>query len=154
MRLVVLERWSRYAYASQDRRRGECGVNLRRDGRVVECGGLENRCPAYAGPGVRTPLSPQSQSKPSASRRMVFIFRMTEQNLFCEGHDENKNTLFFVSKNRVCFGFAGFPKGARERSEQPPSSSKGARDERSEVATPPIQLIHPLPKSLSQGRGT
>ena len=31
-----------------------------RDGRVVECGGLENRCPAIAGPGVRTPLSPQS----------------------------------------------------------------------------------------------
>jgi hypothetical protein len=31
-----------------------------RDGRVVECGGLENRCPAIVGPGVRTPLSPHS----------------------------------------------------------------------------------------------
>jgi hypothetical protein len=30
-----------------------------RDGRVVECGGLENRCPPIGGPGVRTPLSPQ-----------------------------------------------------------------------------------------------
>ena len=30
----------------------------RRNGRVVECGGLENRCPAIAGPGVRIPLSP------------------------------------------------------------------------------------------------
>jgi hypothetical protein len=26
---------------------------------------------------------------------MVFIFRMTEQNLFCEGHDENKIIRFF-----------------------------------------------------------
>jgi hypothetical protein len=30
----------------------------RRNGRAVECGGLENRCPATVGPGVRIPLSP------------------------------------------------------------------------------------------------
>jgi hypothetical protein len=29
-----------------------------RNGRVVECGGLENRCPPTGGPGVRIPLSP------------------------------------------------------------------------------------------------
>jgi hypothetical protein len=36
-----------------------------RDGRAVECGGLENRCSPYGEPGVRIPLSPQRQSKPS-----------------------------------------------------------------------------------------
>jgi hypothetical protein len=29
-----------------------------RNGRAVECGGLENRCPVSTGPGVRIPLSP------------------------------------------------------------------------------------------------
>ena len=37
--------------------RGGCA---RRDGRAVECGGLENRCPPAGGPGVRIPLSPRS----------------------------------------------------------------------------------------------
>ncbi len=32
----------------------------RRDGRVVECGGLENRCSPSGEPGVRIPLSPPS----------------------------------------------------------------------------------------------
>jgi hypothetical protein len=31
-----------------------------RDGRAVECGGLENRFPPYGGTGVRIPLSPPS----------------------------------------------------------------------------------------------
>ena len=30
----------------------------RRNGRAVECGGLENRCSPYGEPGVRIPLSP------------------------------------------------------------------------------------------------
>ncbi len=34
--------------------------NARRDGRVVECGGLENRCSPSGEPGVRIPLSPPS----------------------------------------------------------------------------------------------
>jgi hypothetical protein len=33
---------------------------------------------------------------------MIFVFRMTEQNLFCEGHDENKNSGFSERKT----GFA------------------------------------------------
>ncbi len=33
----------------------------RRNGRVVECGGLENRCSVTAEPGVRIPLSPQNK---------------------------------------------------------------------------------------------
>jgi hypothetical protein len=39
--------------------------SFRRDGRVVECGGLENRCSAIAEPGVRIPLSPQSLMNPA-----------------------------------------------------------------------------------------
>jgi hypothetical protein len=35
------------------------GFKVRRDGRVVECGGLENRCSPSGEPGVRIPLSPQ-----------------------------------------------------------------------------------------------
>ena len=31
---------------------------LRRNGRAVECGGLENRCSVYTEPGVRIPLPP------------------------------------------------------------------------------------------------
>ena len=38
-------------------------VKLRRDGRVVECGGLENRCSPSGEPGVRIPLSPQNLSQ-------------------------------------------------------------------------------------------
>jgi hypothetical protein len=33
-------------------------VRSRRNGRAVECGGLENRCPGQPGPGVRIPLPP------------------------------------------------------------------------------------------------
>jgi hypothetical protein len=38
-------------------------VKIRRDGRVVECGGLENRCSPSGEPGVRIPLSPQSDCR-------------------------------------------------------------------------------------------
>ena len=38
----------------------------RRNGRAVECGGLENRCPPYRGPGVRIPLPPQKKLNPPA----------------------------------------------------------------------------------------
>jgi hypothetical protein len=60
---IYLQPEGEVASLKRDRRRGECGLNIVgewRGGRVVECGGLENRCPAIAGPGVRTPLSPQS----------------------------------------------------------------------------------------------
>jgi hypothetical protein len=42
----------------------EAWANEWRNGRVVECGGLENRCSASAEPGVRIPLSPQSLNAP------------------------------------------------------------------------------------------
>ena len=35
-------------------------ADKRRNGRAVECGGLENRCSPTGEPGVRIPLSPQS----------------------------------------------------------------------------------------------
>ena len=50
---------------SRDKRRGECGVILGRDGRVVECGGLENRFSPIGGTGVRIPLSPQRFNNPA-----------------------------------------------------------------------------------------
>ncbi len=40
---------------------------------MVECGGLENRCPAIAGPGVRIPLPPQKKANPVAKLRDFFI---------------------------------------------------------------------------------
>ena len=48
-----------------------------RDGRVVECGGLENRCSPSGEPGVRIPLSPQRQITPSAKLR-DFCFHIAE----------------------------------------------------------------------------
>jgi hypothetical protein len=45
----------------------KASADERRNGRVVECGGLENRCPATAGPGVRIPLSPPKASDQSRS---------------------------------------------------------------------------------------
>ena len=50
--------------AMRDRRHGECGglEFKRRNGRVVECGGLENRCSVSTGPGVRIPLSPLNEN--------------------------------------------------------------------------------------------
>ena len=39
---------------------------LRRNGRAVECGGLENRCSVYTEPGVRIPLPPQKLLYPLA----------------------------------------------------------------------------------------
>jgi hypothetical protein len=47
-----------------------------RDGRVVECGGLENRCSPSGEPGVRIPLSPQTKLLPSGVRRMGFLFKI------------------------------------------------------------------------------
>jgi hypothetical protein len=55
-----------------------------RDGRVVECGGLENRCPPIGGPGVRIPLSPQSLNK-SRQRRDYLFYRSPEESLLSEG---------------------------------------------------------------------
>ena len=46
----------------------------RRNGRVVECGGLENRCPPTGGPGVRIPLSPPKLSGQSHSPEADGIF--------------------------------------------------------------------------------
>ena len=57
---------------------------------MVECGGLENRCPAIAGPGVRTPLSPQRQITPAASCG-IFVFQMNEPGSPERGKMKNKN---------------------------------------------------------------
>jgi hypothetical protein len=46
-----------------------------RNGRVVECGGLENRCPVTTGPGVRIPLSPQLLQKQSLFSTGFFVFQ-------------------------------------------------------------------------------
>lgn len=48
----------------RDRRRSQIRLNIRRGGRVVECGGLENRCSPSGEPGVRIPLSPQTKLLP------------------------------------------------------------------------------------------
>ncbi len=40
----------------------------RRDAGVVERGGLENRCASIEAPGVRIPLSPQTNAKPAVYR--------------------------------------------------------------------------------------
>ncbi|GEM_PF-2234024 len=49
-----------------------------RGGRVVDCGGLENRCPPSGGPGVRIPPSP-----PIKTSRDSGIFYLEEySNLF------------------------------------------------------------------------
>jgi hypothetical protein len=51
-----------------------------RDGRVVECGGLENRCSPSGEPGVRIPLSPQSLNE-SRHRRDYLFYRGFEESL-------------------------------------------------------------------------
>ena len=51
-----------------------------RNGRAVECGGLENRCPVSTGPGVRIPLSPQNKTLPYAFRRTGFLFLANSSN--------------------------------------------------------------------------
>jgi hypothetical protein len=82
---------------------------------VVECGGLENRCSPYGEPGVRIPLSPQSQSKPS--RRFCrdgFLFSDWPFKVYFD-KDRMKTK---EPVKRVCFGFARFPPGiTTERSE-------------------------------------
>jgi hypothetical protein len=57
---------------------------------VVECGGLENRCSPSGEPGVRIPLSPQSQFTPAA-RCGIFIFQTTEPGSPERGSLKNKN---------------------------------------------------------------
>lgn len=60
---------------------------------MVECGGLENRCPPYGGPGVRIPLPPQIKKR---LRQELFIFDMTVE-FFSVSHVENKNSTKVVS---------------------------------------------------------
>ena len=74
---LIKERWSRQS--GIDAVVGY-GIILRRDGRVVECGGLENRCSPSGEPGVRIPLSPQPKITPSA-KLGDFYFQITEPGL-------------------------------------------------------------------------
>ena len=67
----------------------------RRDGRAVECGGLENRCLPEGGPGVRIPLSPLS-SDAGFSLRLNSIF---------PGNRKKLSGIYFRS------GFCGFLQG-------------------------------------------
>ena len=77
----------------RDKLRGECGlINFRRDGRVVECGGLENRCSPSGEPGVRIPLSPQRQINPAACCGL-FILQMSEPCLHERRQMKNKKAL-------------------------------------------------------------
>lgn len=50
-----------------------------RNGRAVECGGLENRCSATAEPGVRIPLSPPESSSQTRSFAAGFLFYMNPE---------------------------------------------------------------------------
>ena len=54
---------------------------LWRNGRAVECGGLENRCSASAEPGVRIPLSPQTKSLHPPTGGWSFYFQRDEPGL-------------------------------------------------------------------------
>ena len=60
-----------------------------RDGRVVECGGLENRYPASAGSGVRIPLSPQHFNKPR-ERGVIYLTETPLKACFYKVLRENK----------------------------------------------------------------
>ena len=64
-------------YFCQPRQLMKKDALTRRDGRVVECGGLENRCSPSGEPGVRIPLSPQRQITPSA-KLGDFYFQIAE----------------------------------------------------------------------------
>jgi hypothetical protein len=44
-----------------------------RNGRAVDCGGLENRCPPYGGPGVRIPFPPPSTDQQDEIPRKMLI---------------------------------------------------------------------------------
>jgi hypothetical protein len=62
-----------------------------RDGRVVECGGLENRCPPIGGPGVRIPLSPQNRLLPREAGGFLF-YRLTNQACLSEARWKIKSS--------------------------------------------------------------
>ena len=84
-------------------------LDYRRDGRVVECGGLENRCPLYSGPGVRIPLPPQIKK---GSVRSFFIFKIAAES-YSDAYLENKNNTNAVS----AFLILAPPLGSRARLE-------------------------------------
>ena len=62
---------------------------LRRNGRVVECGGLENRC-AERHRGFESLFL--RQSKNLMRKHEVFIFRTSVENLFSKARMKNKNS--------------------------------------------------------------
>ena len=62
---------------------------LRRGGRVVECGGLENRCSPSGEPGVRIPLSPQRLNE-SRHRREYLFYRSSKESLLSDGIEEKE----------------------------------------------------------------
>ena len=70
--------------ARRDKLRGimRLRVKLRwRNGRAVECGGLENRCPPIGGPGVRIPLSPPKASDQTRSSCCGFFVLLKDRTL-------------------------------------------------------------------------
>lgn len=50
-------------------------TSLRRDARVVEWGGLENRCLPIGGPGVRIPFPPQTDKSKQKQNPEIADFR-------------------------------------------------------------------------------
>jgi hypothetical protein len=83
--------------------------NKWRDGRVVECGGLENRCSPSGEPGVRIPLSPQSLNE-SRQRRDYLFYRSPDENLLSKGAEGKMNKT-----RRVHLSFARFPQRDHRR---------------------------------------
>jgi hypothetical protein len=85
-----------------DRRRGEYG-GLSYKGEMAEWSNaavLKTVFRLSAERGFESLFLRQRQSKPFRRKcRNGFVFRMTEQNLFCEGHDKNK-ILFFRPKKQ------------------------------------------------------
>jgi hypothetical protein len=68
---------------------GSGGLEFKwRNGRAVECGGLENRCAVSTAPGVRIPLSPPKASDQSRSLLRDFCFiKILSEACFSEGFE-------------------------------------------------------------------
>ena len=74
-----------------------------RDGRVVECGGLENRCPVRAGPWVRIPLSPPDFALRASPGTATFLMRRAYDSYhhYCHVHRVSAYPVFRIWPRHV-----------------------------------------------------
>jgi hypothetical protein len=91
---------------------------LRRDGRVVECGGLENRCSPSGEPGVRIPLSPQTKLLPQHAAGFLIH---SWPNKACLNEDRYELKILMSETNKGVIWDARFPPGITESN--PPLSA-------------------------------